>query len=132
MLSLYNSSKIAMSPNLQISLTNDSVKYIPFSFHEYGLFLKKSKQGGLRIYILFEKTPWNFWNLSLYSEKTGFHPCKFYRIVWHSFRFSTHCFSKVPCLSLTVWNSRSLIFPDSFLSLNYKVYTFFRSLNSRS
>ena len=83
------------------------------------------------IYLL-EKTPWNFWNLSLYSEKTCFHSCKFCRIVWHSFRFSTHCFTKVPWLSLTFWNSSSLIFPDSFLSLNYKVHTFFRSLNPRS
>ena len=46
-----------MSINLQISLTNDSVKYIPVSFHEYGLFSKNSKQGGegLRIYIPFRK-----------------------------------------------------------------------------
>ena len=117
--SLYSSPKIAMSINLQISLSNDSVKYIPVSFHEYGLFLKNSKQGGegLRIYIPFRKNSLEF--------------LKFVTLLWENMlsllQILQNCLTFLYVFHPLFYQS-SLTFPD-FLELKFPDFSWLFSFH---
>ena len=58
--------------------------------------------------------------------------CNTSSILIFSYRVSIQFFSKGPWLSLTLWNSSSLTFPEFTQKwISYMVHTFFLSLNSR-
>ena len=105
-------------------------KALPASFYQYGLFQKNSKQGVLRIYMLFWKNSLEFLrfvNLLLENKLLLLKIVQNCVTPLHSFH-APNFFSKVSWLSLTLWDSSSLTFPD----FSQKWITRFTHLNPMS